>query len=183
MSNTRLVTAGYFDVGNNDPDLAAMAGYGDDGGASSGGMYQILGDEPISPALLAQVQARNSLAFRESQPTKWREAVIGFGPVTIPAGATVDVPSAPQVVFRGERLTIPSDIAGQISVLDCKVGKDSQFASVGAVPGRSFDEKSTGNRLRMDTAQISQQVVLRVQNTGGAPVVFTASINGASLEL
>jgi len=178
----QMVTSGYLDIAG-DPDLAAMAGNDPDLAAMAGGMYQIMGAEPMSPAQVAQFQAQRGVAFRQAEPQRWREAVIGFGITVIGAGATVDVPIQPQVVFRGERLTIPSDIAGQIIVQDLKVGKDSQFASVGGVPGRSFDERATGGRLRMDTAQISQQVVLRVTNTGGAPVNFTASITGTSLEL
>jgi len=183
MSNPwQMVTSGYLDIAG-DPDLAAMAGNDPDLAAMAGGMYQIMGTEPMSPDMQNAYASRNGVAYKQAEPTKWREAVIGFGITKIDAGGTLDVAIQPQVVFRGERLTIPSDIAGQIIVQDLKVGKDSQFASVGGVPGRSFDERATGGRLRMDTAQISQQVVLRITNTGGAPVDFTASITGTSLEL
>jgi hypothetical protein len=156
-----LAMAGYLQIAGDDPDLAAMAGLD-----ANGPMQEIDG-----------------LRFRDQQPTKWRETFLGFDEVTIPAGASVDVIQQPQVVFRGERLVIPSDIGGQIQLLDVRVGKNSQLAGVGSSPGRTFDEKGQGVRLKMDTAQISQQIVLRVRNTGGAPVVFTATLIGASLEM
>jgi hypothetical protein len=178
----RLVTSGYFDL-SGDPDLAAMAGQDPDLMAMSGGLYQVLGNELMTPDQVRAYEMQRGQAYKNVEPSKWREAVIGFPLTTIAAGATVDIPVQPQVIFRGERLTIPSDIAGQIIVQDLKVGKDSQFASVGGVPGRAFDERATGGRLRMDTAQISQQVVLRITNIGGAPVAFNAAITGTSLEL
>jgi hypothetical protein len=90
--------------------------------------------------------------------------------------------SFPQIVFRPERLVIPSDIAGQFLVNQIIVGKNPQQVSADPIPGRVFDERGVGVRLSMDTAQISQQITLNVTNIGGAPAVFRAAMIGPSVE-
>jgi hypothetical protein len=77
---------------------------------------------------------------------------------------------------------IPSDIGGSFVVDDLQVGKNSQFANDQPVPARVFDERAVGVRLRADTAQVSQNVVLRVTNVSGAPLRFRACVIGTALD-
>lgn len=138
---------------------------------------------PAMKAAMAQRMVADGLIVQRERPTKAREFPLGFeSPTTIAPGATATITSRPQIPFRGERLIVPSDIAGSFSILDLRVGKNSQFTSSGAVPARTFQENAVGIRLQLDTAQISQDVTLSVQNIGGAPQTFRASIIGSAVE-
>lgn len=198
-----LVTAGDLAIAGNDPVTAELESLL---AATSGdlGMMSILGqgmneldaldlggvagqEQAMSKAMVERIKAAKlaqaSLLTRADRPTKAREYPLGFlSDAQIAAGAQADVTSRPQIVFRGERLLIPSDIAGQFSVVSIIVGKNPQQVSSVAVPGRVFDERGVGVRLSLDTAQISQDIVLRVQNIGGAAATFRAAIIGAAVE-
>jgi hypothetical protein len=134
---------------------------------------------------VAMRMAQQGIVTSTRGPTKAREYPIGFdsGAVLIPNGASVSITNRPQVVFRVERLVIPSDIGGGFVVEDVIVGKNSQFASntVG-LPARVFDERGVGVRLAGDTAQISQDITLKITNVSGAPARFRAAIIGPAVE-
>jgi hypothetical protein len=100
----------------------------------------------------------------------------------IPGGATQTVTTQPQVLFRGERLTVPNDIAGDSQILDLKIGNRSQLASGQfGLPARAYVETAIDNSLHMDTAQISQFIQMLVQNTSSQPRRFTAQIKGKAV--
>lgn len=204
MAGYQLVSAGDLALMGADPsanDLAALlaATSGNELDALDRGgvlgtnvLTSILGedvpgipglDAKAAQAVMAQKIANASLLTRTAAPTKAREYPLGFlSDAQVAAGATVRITSRPQVVFRGERLIIPSDIAGQFQVNDIIVGKTSQKVSTTPVPARVFDERGVGVRMTMDTAQISQDVVLDVTNIGGAPATFRAAIIGSAVE-
>lgn len=118
------------------------------------------------------------------KPTRVREYVQGFDSLTaIPAAGVQTITQRPQIPFRPERLVVPSDIAGMFLLQDVKVGKNSQFASTQAVPARVFDEKAVGVRLGLDTAQISQDLVLVPINFSAGAQRFFAAMIGTALEL
>lgn len=192
--------AGYLDVlAGSDPDLAELLG------ASSGqGLEVFAGAEALAMAarqgnpaahaalrrIVAQRIAQRGTVVSEQPFRAGREWTIGFDPVVLPKrvapallGTSVLVTTAPQVVFRGERLVIPSDIAGAVQVIDVKVGNRSQFGAGTSVPGRTFDERGVGVRMQMDTAQISQQIIIIAANNSGADVEFTASIIGKAIAM
>jgi len=154
------------------------------------GAEQALAQARQNPALAQQLQAamaqrmvNQGLMVTQTQPTKAREFPLGFeSPAPVGPGATSSITSRPQVPFRGERLIVPSDIAGSFTLLDLRVGKNSQFSSSGAVPARTFQENAVGIRLQLDTAQISQDITINVQNIGGAPQTFRASLIGSALD-
>lgn len=190
-----LVTAGI--LARRDPDLmrllAASSGYtaimgrGDElealdrlaiMGADAGGA-----DPALLQQVIAQKLSQGSLLTRVDHPSKARDYVLGLNSTAaIAAGAPGTAVSFPQIVFRPERLVIPSDIAGQFLVNQIIVGKNPQQVSADPIPGRVFDERGVGVRLSMDTAQISQQITLNVTNIGGAPAVFRAAMIGPSVE-
>jgi hypothetical protein len=136
-------------------------------------------------AAMAQRLAQLGLITQTSAPTKAREYPLGFdsGSTLIIAGGSASVINRPQVVFRTERLVVPSDIGGGFVIDDLIVGKNSQFASNSvAVPARVFDERGVGVRLAGDTAQISQDIILKVTNVSGAPARFRAAVIGPAVE-
>ena len=133
---------------------------------------------------VAQRLAAAGLVTSTRGPTKAREYPLGFDSATlIPNGASVSITNRPQVVFRVERLIVPSDIGGGFVIEDVIVGKNSQLASntVG-LPARMFDERGVGVRLAGDTAQISQDITLKITNVSGAPARFRAGIIGPAVE-
>lgn len=182
QGNPSLVTSGDEDLS---ALLAAAAGMSGPDELDAQDAMGVAG-AAASPAMknaIAQRMVQNGLMVQRERPTKAREFPLGFeSPTTVAAGATATITSRPQIPFRGERLIIPSDIAGSFSILDLRVGKNSQFTSSGAVPGRTFQENSVGIRLQLDTAQISQDVTLSVQNVGGAPQTFRAALIGSAVE-
>lgn len=199
MRNYDLVTAGNYSIlAGQDPDLAALLAQtsGMDeldalDRVASGDLTAILSGD-LTPnglpggmdkdALIRQLLARQAVLTGEYKATKGREYPIGFGPVTVAAGGIATITVQPQIVFRPERLIVPSDIAGQFDFLQIIVGKNPQVAGNGPIACRTFDEQSVGVRLRMDTCQISQQLILQVQNTGGAPAAFRATMIGTAVE-
>ncbi len=112
-----------------------------------------------------------------------REFPIGFtSEGNVQPGAIANIRQQPQVPFRGERLIVPSDIAGSFHLVDLKIGKNSQLVSPGNIPARGFSETAVGVRLLMDTAQVSQIITLSVQNVSGAALPFSALMVGVAVE-
>lgn len=114
---------------------------------------------------------------------KARQYPLGFPTTAIAASvAGTTVTATTQVLFRGRRLIIPSKIANQILVNDLRIGKNSQLPSTGPVPGRAFTEKAVGVDLALDTAQVSQNISLNVDNTSAAALTFNAALLGDAME-
>ena len=116
------------------------------------------------------------------EPTHERQFPIGFAFENIAAGDEEDIEVKPQVYFRGERLAIPPSIARFFDVLDIKVGKDSQLAATGTMPGESFSAHAVGVRMELDTAKPGIVITLRVRNVDTAAHDFKAVLYGAVLE-
>jgi hypothetical protein len=113
---------------------------------------------------------------------KARQYPLGFPTQSFATLTTANVTATTQVLFRGRRLIIPSDIAASFLINDLRIGKNSQFPSSGPVPARVFVETSVGVDLSLDTAPISQSIVLNVTNTSGGTVIFNAALLGDALE-
>ena len=134
-------------------------------------------------AMLRQLAEKNASALVERKPQKSREFPLGFPEVSVPGnGGTADITTQPQVPFRGERLIIPSDIAGNFMIDDIRVGKNSQLVSTGSIPARAFSEVGVGVGIHLDTAQVSQQITLRVRNISGQDATFRAALIGRAVE-
>lgn len=133
--------------------------------------------------MAAAVAAKSAAVVREKPPTESREYPMGFDTVgTVAAGANVQIISRPQVTFRPERLVIAGAIAPSFLVNDLKVGKNSQFVNSAALPGDAFGPTAFGVRLRMDTAQISMDVVLDVTNISAGALRFNAALFGKAVQ-
>jgi hypothetical protein len=121
----------------------------------------------------------------KTEPTKSREFPIGFDSGAAPliaAGAAATLTQRPQIVFRGERIVIPAAVAAFFVLTDVRVGKNSQLVSAGNIPAATFAETAFGVRLKMDTCQISQDLILQVVNIDVAAHRFLAAVIGESVE-
>jgi hypothetical protein len=130
-----------------------------------------------------QTMAPGQVMLKNQPAQKAREFPIGFDSGALIAGGTsLNITSRPQILFRPERLLVPSDIAGDFTIDDVKVGNKSQLVASGSIPARVFQEDAVGVRLRGDTCQISQDLVLAVTNTAGAGRRFRACIIGTAVD-
>lgn len=114
-------------------------------------------------------------------PAKAREYALGFPPTTLCPGSCANIFTQPQVVFQGRRLVIPSTIAVNILINDLKIGKNSQFPSCNPVPAVVFQENGVGMDLALDTALVSMNICLSLENCGGE-ICFVGALLGQSLE-
>jgi hypothetical protein len=158
------------------------------------GRWDILGDgadntgvAQMNPAVVEQAKAaimsRNAKLLRDVPPTSSRIFPLGFvSSGLIAPGDTAIIISRPQVIFRGERLSVPSDVAGDFTIDDVKVGKDSQFCAEGPIPARCLQENAWGIQFQLDTAQISQNLQLTVTNISGTSRTFRAMLLGSVVE-
>jgi hypothetical protein len=134
-------------------------------------------------ALAAQVHPRVAAVTARSA-TRRREFPLGFdsGLVLIPAGGVASIPASPQVIFRGERLVVPSNIAASFFIVNIVVGKDSQQVAPAPIPAVAFSEVGVGVRLMLDTAQPGVLITLQVQNISLVPARFYAALIGTVAE-
>jgi hypothetical protein len=114
--------------------------------------------------------------------TDIREFPLGFGPTSFPPLTEASVISRPQVVFRGERLVVPSTVAPYFSIIDIKVGNRSQLVNSVALPAQMFIETAVGIRLSFDTAAVAQDVALIVANGTATATTFQAAIVGTAAQ-
>lgn len=149
-----------------------------------------LGAEPTNPLPQATPQQQQMTQYVQQQrrrlvkeePSHERQFPIGFCRECMRPGEEADIEVKPQVYFRGERLAIPASIARYFDILDIKVGKDSQLAATGAMPGESFSTLAVGVRMELDTARPGIVLTLRVRNVSSEAVDFKAVMYGAVLE-
>jgi hypothetical protein len=158
--------------------------WGDD---EAGDMF--VGDEFVGQAVpaaraaaLAQRRVQEGAILKDVSPTKAREYILGFDSTAVPGSTSANITKRPQVIFRPERVVIPSAVGVDFQVVDIKVGKNSQFSASGEVPAVVFAETSFGVRLKMDTCQVSMDVTISVRNTNAAARNFTAAIIGPAVE-
>ena len=122
-------------------------------------------------SLLRSVSSRSS-----------REYALGLGSTSVAGNSSANINVQPQVIFRPERLVVPSNIAVDFLITDIKVGKNSQLVSTGALPAVMFTENAFGVRLKMDTAQISMFVTISVTNQNPAARNFQGGLVGPAVE-
>jgi hypothetical protein len=173
---------------------------GDDSGDDSGSSSQFVGDgtdgtdgdmmgahkKHRAPSASQQAIQRRRVAagalLRTLPPRSSREFVIGLGSTALPPLSSANISVQPQVIFRPERIVIPSNIAADFLITDVKVGKNSQLVSPGAIPAVVFVENAFGVRLKMDTAQIAQFITISVTNQNSGSRNFQGAIIGPAVE-
>jgi hypothetical protein len=111
---------------------------------------------------------------------KFVDVPMGFDSETpVEPGSSVRIITRPQVPFRGSRLVI-SKTCLDFTINDLCVGRNSQFVSAQNLPAEAFSAPM-GSELKLETAQIAQDVVLVVTNHGNEPVRFVAAMFGRAL--
>jgi len=107
-----------------------------------------------------------------------RNFPIGFVYSQVPAGATQEIEVKPQVRFQGHRLAVAQSIARYFNIVDIKVGKDSQLAATGEMPGEAFSSLSVGTQMELDPAPPGIVITLLVHNVDTAAQDFGAVLYG-----
>ena len=120
--------------------------------------------------------------LRSVSPRSSREYALGLGSTSVAGSSSANINVQPQVIFRPERLVVPSNIAVDFLITDIKVGKNSQLVSTGALPAVMFTEQAFGVRLKMDTAQISMFVTISVTNQNASARNFQGGLVGPAVE-
>jgi hypothetical protein len=134
-----------------------------------------------SQALMQKRVAAGAL-LRGVPPRQSREYALGLGSTSVSGSSSANINVQPQVIFRPERLVVPSNLAVDFLITDIKVGKNSQLVSTGALPAVMFTEVAFGVRLKMDTCQISMFVTISVTNQNPAARNFQGGIVGPAVE-
>lgn len=129
-------------------------------------------------AALKQLAMRNAGAVVNRGLDRRRRYPLGFVPTAVAAATTVQIPSAPQNLYRPERLVIPSDIAFDAGVADIKVGNQSQLVQSVEVPAALFSEVAINTGVTFDTAEIGNQVSVNIRNKSASAFEFTAGLVG-----
>lgn len=136
---------------------------------------------PAQELLLRRKIARGAMVS-SLKPVAQRNLFLGFTQTGIAANALATITVQPQLPFRGYRLSIPGQFAPFFTIVDVKVGKDSQLVNPGAVPATSFSEVSVGDNISMDTCAVGQLITLQVQNIDGAAAHdFRATLFGKTI--
>lgn len=136
------------------------------------------GAEIVGGNAAKRIRARNQKLVVTKKPTTDRRYPLGFVPTSVGAGATLNIPGAPQNLFRPERLVIPSDIAFDFGVTDIKVGNTSQFVQNVEVPAALFSEVAINTAVQFDSAEVGNQISISVRNKSAGAVEFTAGAIG-----
>jgi len=137
--------------------------------------------QAAAQALMRKRIAAGSL-LRGVPPRNSREYALGLGSTSVQGNSSANINVQPQVIFRPERLVVPSNLAVDFLLTDIKVGKNSQLVSTGALPAVVFTETAFGVRLKMDTCQISMFVTVSVTNQNPAARNFQGAIIGPAVE-
>ncbi len=132
-------------------------------------------------ALMRKRVAAGSL-LRGVPPRNSREYALGLGSTSVSGNSSANINVQPQVIFRPERLVVPSNLAVDFLITDIKVGKNSQLVSTGALPAVMFTETAFGIRLKMDTCQIAMFVTVSITNQNPAARNFQGGIVGPAVE-
>lgn len=143
----------------------------------------------MAKRLAARAVARKgAVAVKSRGATAARRFPLGLsGQFTVTSTGTLDqiIQANPQIPFRGERLTLPSVMgvaraqngatfgstsqtvtASDFVVTDVKIGNRSQLVAAGGIPGQVFAESGFGVALRLDTAQVAQNVIVQASYVG-----------------
>ena len=169
---------------------------GDDSGDDAGAQFigDVDGDDAMGAAAKRHARSKQAKSdmlrkriaagalLRTLPPRSSREFVIGLGSTALPGLSSANISVQPQVIFRPERIVIPSNLAADFLITDVKVGKNSQLVSPGAIPAVVFVENAFGVRLKMDTAQIAQFITISVTNQNGSSRNFQGAIIGPAVE-
>jgi len=136
--------------------------------------------------VLALVQQLSGGGQRVVKQSKSRNDVyeqpLPIPPTEFTAGQALDIELRPQRLFRSERLVVDSTIAPYFRILDLKIGQQTQFVASGALPATIFTEVAVGVRLKGDTANLGNTIIVSAQNISNATRVFGGAILGTVVD-
>ena len=122
---------------------------------------------------------RGQVIVKKHHPQDVHEFPLGFDSgANIAAAGAQQVVATPLAMFRGDRLMVPSDIAGNFVLTQILVGMENQMPGTAALPCRAFQEDSNGARLKLNTCPPSVPITLGVQNVSGGASWFRALLYG-----
>ena len=175
------------DLLDGDDSLGAFVGDGSDGAddAAIGAEVRKKRTNARKQAMARDLMRRrvaSGALLRSVAPRNAREYALGLGSTSVAGTSSANINVQPQVIFRPERLVVPSNLAVDFLITDIKVGKNSQLVSTGALPAVMFTEQAFGVRLKMDTAQISMFVTVSVTNQNPAARNFQGGLVGPAVE-
>ena len=171
-------------MGSDGDDSGAFVGDGSDGDDTLGAAVARRRNRnkgAMAQALMRR-RVQNGAILRSVAPRNAREYALGLGSTSVAGNSSANINVQPQVIFRPERLVVPSNIAVDFLITDIKVGKNSQLVSTGALPAVMFTEQAFGVRLKMDTAQISMFVTVSVTNQNPQARNFQGGLVGPAVE-
>lgn len=179
-------------MGGGDDILGELIGDGSDGDGIDGVSDAVIGaavrrkrrnakKSSLANALMRR-RVQDGAVLRSVPPRNAREYALGLGSTSVTGNSSANINVQPQVIFRPERLVVPSNIAVDFLITDIKVGKNSQLVSTGALPAVMFTEQAFGVRLKMDTAQISMFVTVSVTNQNPQARNFQGGLVGPAVE-
>ena len=173
------------DGSDGDDALGAFVGDGSDGDDTLGAAIRRKRRNAKKQAMAQALMRRrvdSGALLRSVPPRNAREYALGLGSTSVGGNSSANINVQPQVIFRPERLVVPSNIAVDFLITDIKVGKNSQLVSTGALPAVMFTEQAFGVRLKMDTAQISMFVTVSVTNQNPQARNFQGGLVGPAVE-
>lgn len=138
---------------------------------------KVKGNEQLL-ALLALAKQAGGAATRQRPMTGSFSQPLPIPPTSFTTGQALDIELRPQRLFRVERLVVDSVIAPFFRILDLKVGQNTQFVASGALPSTIFSEVAVGMRLKGDTANLGNTIVISLQNIDANTRVFGGAILG-----
>jgi hypothetical protein len=180
----------FGDDGTGD-QLVGADEYGDDYGAEDIGALRrrrrmirqrrMRRPSPKQQAIRAH-RIRSSKAVVTKSYTKSRVQSIGFQSLQVQPHTSADIPTKPQVLFRGTRLIVGSAIAQFFTIDDIKVGRTSQFVATGSQPAEAIKDTATGDNVSLDTCRPGMDIVLQVTNVSDTAQDFRAALFGDAVE-
>lgn len=129
-------------------------------------------------AIMQAIESRGGAIVHDTDPNKARRFPLGFAATSVVTATVTTLSTQPQILFRPERLVIPSDFAGAFTVTAITVGQASQLAANNPLPARTYTEFGVGVDMHLDTADISQFVQLGLSNNSAHDVTFTGQFIG-----
>lgn len=128
--------------------------------------------------LTALARLGGGAVSRQRQRRNVFEQPLPIPPTSFTSGQQQDIELRPQRLFRSERLVVSSVIAPFFNILDVKIGQETQFVASGALPAQIFSEVGVGVRLKGDTANLGNTIVVSIQNIDTETRTFAGAIIG-----
>jgi hypothetical protein len=173
-----------------DDILGADLLLGDDDIVGADMLDQILGGDSIvlggggsarAKAMARAVAARQAKLLHQREPRGVQTQALPFARTLVTAGTTATILARPQRTFRTERFVVDSTIAAFFTIEELTIGRESMFVESGSIPAQVFAEVGVGVRLAGYTANLGNEITIKVSNIDAADHTFGAAIIGSAV--